>query len=155
MSKKKKIILSALLTTAAIVGITAGVTFAQSEEEDDAQPGARHEALLEQVCDIYEENWGVTIDPQQLQDAFTEAQGEMMAEAMESRLDKLVEEGVITQEEADQFKEWWEARPDTQLPGRPAFGGRFGGRCGPRLGGFGFPRGQDFPCGATEISSTY
>jgi len=154
MSKKKKIILSALLTTAAIVGITAGVTFAQ-DESGDIQPGAQHEALLERVCEIYEDNTGVAIEPEALKDAFTEAQGEMMAEAMENRLDKLVEEGVITQDEADQYKEWWEARPDTPLPGRPMFRGGPGGRFGPRLGGFGFPRGQCVPNGATETTSAY
>ena len=160
MSKKKKIILSISLTTAAIVGITTGVVFAQDETEGDIQPGAQHEALLNRVCEIYEGNTGVAIEPEALKDAFIEAQSEMMAEAMENHLNKLVEEGVITQEEADQLIEWWEAKPDTQLPGRPAFGGRlggpgFGGRFGSRMGGHGFPGGQGLPGDATETSSTY
>jgi hypothetical protein len=152
--KKKSLVIS-LIAIAVAVGVTTGVVFAQ--DEDETQPEAQHEALLEKVCDIYEDNTGVTIDPEALKDAFVAAQGEMMAEAMESYLDKLVEEGIITQEEADQLKEWWEARPDTPLSRGPMFRGSPGGPgcpgC-PRLGGFGFPRGQGLPGGATETSST-
>jgi hypothetical protein len=145
---KKKPLVITLIAIAAAVGITAGVVFAQDGEE--TQPGTRQEALLEKVCEIYKDNTGVAIEPEALKDAFIAAQGEMMAEAMESHLDKLVEEEVITQEEADQLKEWWEARPEISLPG-----GGPGGRFGPRLGGFGFPRGPGFPGGATETSATY
>jgi len=153
--KKKPLVIS-LIAIAAAVGITTGVVFAQDEAE--TQPEAQHEALLERVCGIYEDNTGVAIEPEALKDAFVAAQGEMMAEAMESYLDKLVEEGRITQEEADQLKEWWEARPDTPLSRGPMFRGGPGGPggpCGPRLGGFGSPRGQGLPSGVTETSSTY
>lgn len=132
MLKKKRLVI-ALIAIATTVGITTGVVFAQDENEDAAQPETRHEALLERVCEIYEGNTGVAIEPEALKDAFAEAQGEMMAEAMNNRLDKLVEEGRITQEEADQIKEWRETRPEVSLPDVGQFGGReFGGRCGPR-----------------------
>lgn len=157
--KKKSLVIS-LIAIAVAVGVTTGVVFAQ--DEDETQPEAQHGALLEKVCDIYEDNTGDAIDPEALKDAFVAAQGEMMAEAMESYLDKLVEVGIITQEEADQLKEWWEARPETSLPGRQMFRGGPGGACGPRMGGFGlrpggpgFPGGQGLPSGATETSSTY
>jgi hypothetical protein len=156
--KKKPLIIS-LIAIAAAVGITTGVVFAQ--DETDTQPEAQHGALLEKVCEIYEDNTGDAIDPEALKDAFIAAQGEMMAEAVESYLDKLVEEGVITQEEAEQIKEWWETRPDTPLSQGSMFrfrGGAGGpvGRFGPQLGGFGFPGGQGLPDdGASETSSTY
>ncbi len=147
---KKKPLIIALIAVAAAVGITTGVVFAQDENEEAA---AQPETLLERVCEIYEDNTGVALEPEALKDAFAEAQDEMMAEAMESRLDKLVEEGVITQEEADQFKEWWQAKPDMSLPGRPMLRG---GRFGPGLDGFGFHRGQCIPDEATtETSFTY
>ena len=156
MLKKKKRLVIALIAIAAAVGITSGVVFAQDENEDTTQPEARHEALLERVCEIYQDNTGVTIEPEALKEAFAEAQGEMMAEAMESHLDKLVEEGVITQEEADQLKEWLEARPETSLPGRPMFRGGPGGRFGPGPGGAGLPGGRCAPDNATtETSLTY
>jgi hypothetical protein len=153
---KKKHLIITLVAIATTVGITTGLVFAQDENEEATQPGAGHEALLERVCEIYEDNTGVAIEPEALKDAFAQAQDEMMAEAMESYLDKLVEEGVITQEEADQLKEWWEARPDTALPGRPLLRGGPGGRFGPGSGGFGFPREQCIPEEATtETSFTY
>jgi len=152
---KKKPLIITLIVIAATVGITTGLVFAQ-DEGDTTQPEAQHEALLERVCEIYEANTGVAIEPEALKDAFVEANQEMMAEALESRLDKLVEEGVITQEEADQFKEWWEAKPDVSLPGYPMLRGGAGGRFGPGPGGLGFPQRQCIPDEATtETSFTY
>ena len=55
----------------------------------------------------------------------------MMAEAMKSRLDKMVEEGIITSDEAQQYKDWLAARPKTSLPRLPMFRGGPGGRFGP------------------------
>ena len=153
---RKKHLIITLVAIATTVGITTGLVFAQDESEEATQPGAQHEALLDRVCEIYEDNTGVAIEPEALKDAFAQAQDEMMAEAMESYLDKLVEEGVITQEEAGQLREWWEARPDTALPGRPMLRGGPGGRFGPGPGGFGFSRGQCIPEEATtETSFTY
>jgi hypothetical protein len=149
---KKKPLIITLIVIAATVGITTGLVFAQDENEDANQP----ESILERVCEIYEANTGVAIEPEALKDAFVEANQEMMAEAMESRLDKLVEEGVITQEEADQFKEWWEAKPDVSLPGHPMLRGGPGGRFGSEPGGPGFPQRQGIPDEATtETSFTY
>jgi hypothetical protein len=49
---------------------------------------------------------------QQLKDAFTEVIDEMQAEFEQKWLDKAVEEGLITEEEAQEYSEWWAARPD-------------------------------------------
>jgi hypothetical protein len=76
----------------------------------------RQEALLDRVCQIYQENTGVAIDPQQLKDAFAQAQKEMQDEALQSWLQKLVNEGKITQDQADQYLQWWQSRPDIELP---------------------------------------
>ena len=157
MSREKKIILSVLLSAAAVIGITTGFAFAQDENDGDTQPGAQHEALLNRVCEIYEDNTGVAINPEELENAFTQAQEEIMTEAMENRLNAMVEKGVITQEEADQLKEWLESRPDVSLPGGVPFGGRagghgFGGHFCPGPGGSGCPNGQGLPDDATETS---
>ena len=79
------------------------------------------------------------IQEQALKDAFTKAQREIQMEALTERLKKQVEQGKITQQQADQYLQWWQARPDS-LPGHPwALGGRFGGPPGwfkgHRLGG--------------------
>jgi hypothetical protein len=157
MSKKKKIILGALLSAAAVVGITSGVAFAQDGAEAENSPGAQQDALLDRVAQIYEDNTGVAIDPEALKDAFIAARDEMMAEALNSRLDRLVEEGVITQQQADELRDWVESRPDVPLPGgqfRGGFGGRgCGGPGGP--GGPGFPGGEGFPGDAAETTMAY
>ncbi|MDD5338360.1 MAG: hypothetical protein PHG35_02980 [Dehalococcoidales bacterium] len=40
--------------------------------------------------------------------------GDVLNEALDKYLDKLVEDGTITQDEADQFKSWWESKPDIE-----------------------------------------
>jgi hypothetical protein len=106
----------------------------------------QQEALLDRVCQIYEANTGTAIDLQQLKDAFDQAMKEEQDKAMESWLQNLVDEGKITQEEADQYLEWWQARPDVTLPGPEGFG--FGG---------GMERGRGFghgggPCSVPDAS---
>jgi len=126
MWRSKKFIIITVTVAAVVAGCLAGVVFANPENGDDSQP----EALLDRVCEIYEENTGVTIEPQQLRDAFAQAQSEMRDEALESRLQYLVDQGKITQDEADQYLEWWQSRPDVPfrlgscIPGRHFFGGR-------------------------------
>jgi len=130
MWRSKKFIIITVTAAAVVAGCLAGVVFANPENGDDSQPEARCEALLDRVCEIYEENTGVTIAPQQLRDAFAQAQSEMRDEALESRLQHLVDQGQITQDEADQYLEWWQSRPDVPfrlgscIPGRHFFGGR-------------------------------
>jgi len=135
MWKSKKVILIGLLAIALLAGSTVGIALAQTENGDEIQSVDRYGALMDRVCGIYEDSTGVSIDPEQLKTAFAQARGEMAAEAMESRLQSLVEEGTITQGEADEYLEWWQARPDTVLPGPGGRGfgpGGFGGgmRCG-------------------------
>ena len=131
MWKRKWLILGILLPIL-LVGSISGVVLAQTEGEDESQtPEDRHQAMLDRVCAIYEENTGVALDPEQLKDALGQARSEMLDEALESRLQGLVDEGMISQEEADQYLEWWQDRPDVELPGpksRGFRGGMMGGR---------------------------
>jgi len=130
MWRSKKFVIITVTVAAVVAGCLAGVVFADPENGDASQPESKCGVLLDRVCEIYEENTGVTIDPQQLRDAFVQAQSEMRDEALGSHLQKLVNDGKITQEEADQYQEWWESRPDVPfrlgscIPGRHFFGGR-------------------------------
>lgn len=124
---KKFIIVS--LAVVVLVGSIAGVALAaDNEDRDTSPPGAQQVVLLDRVCEIYEENTGVAIDPQQLKDAFAQARSEMWDKALHSRLQKLVEQGKITQAQADQYEEWWQSRPD--VPIRHGLCGRGGSRFG-------------------------
>jgi len=127
MWNSKKFILLAVLAAVILVGSIAGVVYAQDDEEEDVSPRA---VLLEKIADK------LGIDVQQLEDAFNEAVAEMRDEAQVRWLEKAVEEGLITAEEAQEYSEWWTARPDVQF----GLGDRgVGGFGGPRMrGGCGF-----------------
>jgi hypothetical protein len=122
MRRSKKFIMVTALAAVVLVSSITGVVLAQNG--DYSQPEARHEALLERVCEIYQQNTGVAIDSEALKDAFAQARSEMRAEALQNRLQALVDEGTITQDEADQWTEWWESKPDDPVRFR------FRERCG-------------------------
>ncbi len=65
------------------------------------------------------------IPEQKLKDAFAQAEREKQDAALDRLLQKAVEKGRITQEQADQYKAWWKSRPQTDLPG-PLMGKGFG-----------------------------
>ena len=94
-----------------------------SGTEDQAATFDRYQALLDRASAIYKENIGVAIDSEQLKDALDQAQSELREEALESRLQNLVDDGKMTQEEADSYLEWWQSRPDIEVP-LPGLGGR-------------------------------
>jgi uncharacterized membrane protein len=126
MRKRKWFIPVVVMSVLLIGGIAGGVIAAaddsSSNTEDQSQIADRHQVLLDRACVIYEEQTGVAIDSEQLKDALDQARSELREEALESRLQNLVDEGEITQEEADQYLEWWQSRPDIELP-LPGLGG--------------------------------
>jgi hypothetical protein len=130
MKKRKWFIPVVVVSVLLIGGIVGGVVAASDNPgntDDQSQAVGRYQTLLDKVCAIYEENTGVAIDSGQLKDALDQARIEIRDEALESWLQNLVDEGKITQGEADQYLEWWQSRPDVQLPlprlDRPALGG--------------------------------
>jgi len=137
-STKKFVISMVLAAVLAIVSI-GGVVLAQDNgDENGAQPEAQHAALLERICAIYEDNTGTAINAEELQNAFAQAKGEIQTAAMEARLAKMVENGVIDETQAQELQDWWESRPE-DLPFGPGLGGRgmqrgFGGPGGFRGG---------------------
>ena len=145
MRKRKWFIPVLVVSVLLIGGIVGGVVVAGDDSsgntEDQSEIVNRYQALLDRACAIYEEKTGVAIDSEQLRDALDLAQGELRDEALETRLQNLVDEGKMTQEEADQYLEWWQTRPDIEAPlpelGGPGPGGgmmwarSFGPRGGP------------------------
>jgi len=103
MWRSKKFIVAVLIAVV-LVGSIGGTVIAQNGNGDDSQP----KTLLARVAEI------LGIDQQKLEDAFAQTRSEMQDEALDSRLQNLVNEGKITQEEADQYKAWLQARPATE-----------------------------------------
>jgi len=137
MWRHKKLILMATLAIVVLAGALGGAALAQDEDTEQVQAADRQGALLDKVGAIYEQNTGVTLDLEQLRTAFTEAHREMRVEAEQNRLQALVGDGVLTQEQADEYLNWLQSRPDVPLGG-PLGQGGMGGLCERGPGGHGF-----------------
>lgn len=139
MRKRKWFIPVVVVSVLLIGGIVGGVVVAAEDNPDNtgSQTPGRFQELLDRVCAIYGEQTGVAIDSEQLKDALQQARSELRDEALENWLENLVYEGKITEQEASQFLEWWQSRPDVELP-FPRFGGP--GPGGGTMQGRGFQR---------------
>lgn len=120
---KRRWLYALILTGLLVIGITGGAVLAHGGGENGDSPV---KSFASRVAGI------LGLDESQVQDAFKQARAEMQDEALQAKLDKMVESGRLTQEEVDEYKEWYDSRPDTLTPG---FGGRkfhfgqgFGGR---------------------------
>jgi hypothetical protein len=102
MWRSKKFIVAVLAATVLLVGGIGGVALAQTGSTGDSSG----KTLLARVAEI------LGIDQQKVEDAFAQAQTEMQNEALDNYLKNLVDQGKITQEQADQYKAWVQARPD-------------------------------------------
>lgn len=131
---QKKWLVAIVLTLVLIlaIGIVGGVVYAEtnnSTTNSTTTPADPQDALMAKVATI------LGIDQQKLENAFTQAQEEIQDEAMTARLNSLVKDGTITQEQADQYMQWWQSKPSIpalDIKGRPGFSGGFGGMPGPR-----------------------
>ena len=131
MWRSKKFIVIALLATVLLAGSIGGIALA-ADEEDSSQP----DTMLDRVAEILVEE-GINVTSEQLEDAFTQAQSEMRDEAMKNRLQNLVDQDKLSQDEADEYLEWWQSEPE----GLAEFGfrGHDGFRGMHRMRGFGRP----------------
>ena len=122
-----------LVTVAAmvvlVIGVGAGAAMAQTDETEGGSP---IQGLISRVAGI------LGIEEQAVQDAFDQASKEIRDEVLGRKLAALVEGGRITQEQADEYAEWYKSAPDSLGPrfGGPGFGFR-GHRHGRHWGGFG------------------
>lgn len=106
MSKRMKVLVAVL---AAVFLLAVGGTAMVMAQDEEPAPAPETEAngLLARVAEILD------ISQEELADAFEQARQEMRQETFLRFLEKAVKEGRITQQEADEFLEWWEQRPET------------------------------------------
>ena len=83
------------------LAITGGAVMAQDGGSDSSSKtfAGRVAAILK-------------LEESTVQDAFNQARSEAQEERLQSKLDRLVEAGEITQEQADQYMEWFRSRPE-------------------------------------------
>ncbi|HIE16817.1 MAG TPA: hypothetical protein EYP71_01315 [Dehalococcoidia bacterium] len=101
MKQVFKVILPVLLAAAMLVATMPATALAQ-----DGPGPPRRSALIARAAEI------LNIDQQELEDAITQARQELREEALNSRLQELVEEGTLTQQQVNEYQAWLEARPD-------------------------------------------
>lgn len=107
LKNKRTAAIISILAAVILMGISAGVVFAQDENDakiKDCNP------IFTRVAEI------MGVDEQELENAFKQAMKEQKEQMLNERMQKLVEDGKLTSEEANKYKEWLEARPDIQLP---------------------------------------
>ena len=149
-TRKKRWLLVPVLVGLLTVGITAGAVLAHGGGGDGE---SALDSFASRVANI------LGLEESQVQDAFTQAKEEAREakkaakEArLQDKLDQMVEDGSFSQEQADQYIDWLESRPEGirsqlgirgfsghGLSGEHGFGGKmFGGRSfGGRLFGHG------------------
>ena len=109
MSKKVKILISALVATLLLTIGSVTTVMAEGEEETTPPPEATANGLLKRVAGI------LGIDEEDLSNAFEQAQQEICEDAFINRLNQAVKEERITQDQADDILEWWGQRPDDAI----------------------------------------
>jgi hypothetical protein len=117
----KKYMKVGLIALAAITALSFGVTAIASAQSTDSgvtatvEPGQVFAGKLAGILGL---------DEGQVSDAIQQARQEMMQEFQVKRLQNAVDEGLITEEEAEQIQAWWDSRPEAMQKLGP--GGGFG-----------------------------
>ena len=100
---RKGWIFVALTVGALALALTGGAALAQSSDSDgDSRKGK----FAERVASI------LGLESSQVEDAMKQARTELRDEWLQAKLDAMVESGKITQEQADEYKAWVEAKPE-------------------------------------------
>ncbi len=127
MWKSRKFIIAAALAAVLVITGISGIALAE-DSEDASETTLPANTVWDDVASILQED-GVTITADQLKSAFTEVQENRQSAARQNFLDKMVANGKITQEQADAYSGWMEAKPDMgEGFGSRMNGGMLGGR---------------------------
>ena len=100
---KRKWLMIPLVTGILAAGITGATVLAHNDDGEQESP---KDTVATKVAEI------LGIDAETVKDALQEATQEVRSERLQHRLDDLVEAGKLTQDQADAYMEWYEARPD-------------------------------------------
>ena len=122
---RKGVIVASLLAGLLAVGLVGGVVLAQSDGD-----GAKATEKKGKVADkdgVKDEVMGrvaeiLGVEQSALEDAFDQALTEQAEAKGAEMLASLVEKGILTQEQADAYQAWLDARPDGDLPAMGALG---------------------------------
>tara|TARA_B100000315_G_C14114706_1_gene379737 strand:+ start:30 stop:452 length:423 start_codon:yes stop_codon:yes gene_type:complete len=116
--KRHRWLAAGLLTGILAVGVMGGTALAHTNGVDGGSPIQSVASRVAVILGLAETD---------VQDAMDQARTEMQNDILQHMLDHKVEQGMITQDQADEYQEWHLSRPDGLSP-RRHFGFRgFGG----------------------------
>jgi hypothetical protein len=115
---KRRWLVISIGTAALAVLAVGGAVFAASNGSDDWM--AEEEEFTNRVAEILGK------DPTEVESAVEQARREQMDEVINEHLGELVEDGRLTQAEADEIKAWVAERPESLSKLTPGFGFGFG-----------------------------
>ena len=118
--RKMRIIIPIAIAVVAIATISISVVLAQENEKGDSNASR----LAAKVAVI------LGLDTAVVDDAIKQARRELRDEAVQKKLNALVEKGRLTQEQAAEYLNWIQSRPE----GIPALGKQFFGKMGHHKG---------------------
>ncbi|MGA7678051.1 MAG: hypothetical protein WCA51_06730 [Dehalococcoidia bacterium] len=104
MKKIQKIVLATILVAVMLIASIPVIALAQEGKAPERQG-----TLIARVAEI------LGIDQQELENALKQAQTESREETLNARLQELIAEGTLTQEQANELKAWMEAKPDVPM----------------------------------------
>ena len=143
---KKRWFVIPLLVGVLTLGITGGTVLAQEDGTSSDSPVGRFASKVATILGL---------DGAQVQDALKQAAGEIQDEALQRKLDRLVENDRLTQEQADAYLEWYKSRPEGILSGPKLRGfGGYGFHHGGILGRHGMGFWQQMPPEPESTEST-
>jgi len=132
--KRRWLVVTLIFAALALV-ITGGIVLAQ---EPVTSGGSLAKSFASRVAAK------LGLDEAKVQGAFNQAARDIQNEAQQRKLDRMVTQGRLTQEQADQIKQWYQSRPEVLSPGFPFRGYGFddgGMRGGRGRHGMGFKHG--------------
>ena len=98
-----------LIALVAITALAFGFTAIASAQSTDGKVSATVEPgqmFIGKLAGI------LGLDEEQVSDAVQQARQEMREECQQQRLQNAIDEGIITEEEAEQIQGWWDSRPE-------------------------------------------
>ena len=114
--KKLWVVIPLALTVVAITAISFSVAFAEGDGDGDSNTGI----LATKVAEI------LGLDAAVVGDAIKQAREELKDEVIKEKLTGLVEEGRMTQQQAGEYLEWIQLKPEGLPPIRKRFFGKPG-----------------------------
>ena len=142
---KKRWIVSSILVGLLTAGLAGGAVLAQATDSDSKNTDAdgRSSPMSDVIARVAEI---LGVEQDEVEDAFDQAITEQAEQKASDGLAKLVEMGVLTQEQSDAYQTWLDARPDGAFPVtrgfeamRPGFHGKgfrgFGGEIDEKAAG--------------------